>query len=158
MQIISGRNRSYRTALLASSVALLWSTYAVLTTRDELFVILFAFMSVQVVALALIGRVAPGTPLRALIFLLTTTALLWALASAIVVTLGAWSGYANHGFLGWERDGYIETETTGRFGVTVIDLAFTALILTMQMLTFRVLWLGRATKETEKQVPEADSP
>ena len=48
-----------------------------------------------------------------------------------------------------ERDGYFETETTMAFGVTVIDLAFVALLLTMQMLTFRVLWLGRATKDTE---------
>ena len=149
MQIISGSNRSYRTALLASSVALLWSTYAVLTIRDELFVILFAFMSVQVVALALIGRVATGTPLRALIFLLKRTALLWALASAIVIALGAWRGYMNHGFLGWERDGYFETETTASFGVTVIDLAFVALFLTMQVLTFSVLWHGRATKDRE---------
>ena len=156
MQIIGRSNWSYRTALFASSVVLLCLTYLVLTTPDELTrdelavtVILFAFMPVQVVALALIGRVATGTPLRALIFLLTRTALLWALASAILIALGAWSSYANHGFLGWERDGYWETESTMAFGVTVIDLAFLALLLTMQMLTFMVLWLGRATKDTE---------
>ena len=106
-------------------------TYVVLTTRDELAVILFAFMSVQVVALALIGRIAPGTPLRALIFLLRTTGLFWALASAIVVTLGTLNSYMHHGFLGWQRDGYFETETTMSFGVTVFDLAFVALLLTM---------------------------
>ena len=125
---------------------MLLSTYEVLTTRYEWAVIIFAFMSVQVVALTLIGRVSPGTPRRALIFLLTKTALLWALATAIFFAFGTWSRYANHGFLGWERDGWFETETTMSFGVTVIDLAFVALILTMQTLTCRVLWLGRATK------------
>lgn len=74
-------------------------------------------------------------------------AMAWCVLSAIVVSLGIWSRFRNHGFLGLQRDGYWELETTAAYGVTVWDLVGTLLLVSTQVLTFCVLLQsGRPSK------------
>jgi hypothetical protein len=78
---------------------------------------------------------AGGMALRSLRLVVVS----WCVISIVVVGVVTLTSYRNHGFLGLARDTYLELETTGRFGVTVMDLAFVGLFVLMQLVTVAIL-------------------
>lgn len=119
---------------LASTVLLFGClTYVAVRLPSAFLAILVLVMGTQA-AVLLLTALAVGKRSQ-LLTLLKGLIACWCVCSSVVIVSGSLSAYQNHGFLGWERDGYWETETSIRYGVTVWDLLTSAWIVSTQSIS-----------------------